>query len=183
MRCKQADPEDPTEVRFVFECDGTRYCFARKLTRRKSKKADAAVSYNEDYSCTREENGIWVPLLDNAKKKSMNEKAGELIGLDLNQFRQVIILPQGRFETLLTSGSAEKESILADLFHTNKWQQAVDKMVEELKTRKDEIERETQRINDGLNRLQIASVGELPEAVRAAEERMDTVLRANRRTI
>ena len=169
MRCKQADPEDPTEVRFVFECDGVRYCFARKLTRRKSRKADAPVSYNEDYSCTREENGIWVPLLDNAKKKSMNDKAEELIGLDLNQFRQVIILPQGRFETLLTSGSAEKESILADLFHTGRWQQAVDKMVEELKTRKDEIERETQRITDGLNRLQIASVGDLPEAVKAAE--------------
>ena len=118
MRCKQADPGDPTEVELVFESNGSRYRFGRKLTPRRSRKADAPVSFNEDFTCQKEVGGSWVPLLDNCKKKSMNAKAAELIGLDLDQFRQVIILPQGKFETLLTSRSEDKESILSSLFHT-----------------------------------------------------------------
>ena len=173
MRCKQADPEDPTEVEFVFESNGSRYRFGRKLILRKSRKADAAVSYNEDYYCQREEGGSWIPLLDNCKKKSMNAKAAELIGLDLDQFRQVIILPQGRFETLLTSKSEDKESILSSLFHTERWKTAVERMADELNGRKDAIAREDQTIRDGLNRLQVASVEELPAAVAEAERKAE----------
>lgn len=169
MRCKQADPGDPTEVEFVFENNGGRYRFGRKLTPRKSRKADTAVTYNEDFICQRETGGNWIPLLDNCKKKNMNAKAAELIGLDLNQFRQVIILPQGKFETLLTSNSEDKESILSSLFHTERWKTAVDRMADELNERRDAISREVQTIREGLERLQVSSAEELPAAVANAE--------------
>ena len=170
MRCKQADPGDPTEVEFVFESNGSRYRFGRKLTLRKSRKADTAVSFNEDFICQRETEGGWMPLLDNCKKKSMNAKAAELIGLDLEQFRQVIILPQGKFETLLTSKSEEKESILSSLFHTERWKTAVERMADELNGRKDAIAREDQTIREGLDRLAVPSVEALPAAVENAEK-------------
>lgn len=170
MRCKQADPGDPTEVEFVFETGGKRYCFARKLMPRKSRKADAEISYNEDYSCRVDAGGSWVPLLDNCKKKSMNAKAAELIGLDLEQFRQVIILPQGKFETLLTSKSEDKESILSSLFHTERWKTAVERMAEELNGRREAIAKESQTIQEGLDRLRLTSVAELPDAVTNAEK-------------
>lgn len=170
MRCKQADPGDPTEVELVFESNGSRYRFGRKLTPRRSRKADAPVSFNEDFTCQKEAGGSWVPLLDNCKKKSMNAKAAELIGLDLDQFRQVIILPQGKFETLLTSRSEDKESILSSLFHTERWKTAVERMAKELNERENGIAREIQTIREGLERLQAASVEALPEAVENAEK-------------
>lgn len=170
MRCKQADPGNPTEVEFVFESNGSRYRFGRKLTPRKSRKADAAISFNEDFICQRESDGNWIPLLDNCKKKNMNAKAAELIGLDLDQFRQVIILPQGKFETLLTSRSEDKESILSSLFHTERWKTAVEQMAKELNGRENEIAREVQAIREGLDRLLVASVEELPSAVEKAEK-------------
>ena len=170
MRCKQADPGDPTEVELVFESNGSRYRFGRKLTPRRSRKADAPVSFNEDFTCQKEAGGSWVPLLDNCKKKSMNAKAAELIGLDLDQFRQVIILPQGKFETLLTSRSEDKESILSSLFHTERWKTAVERMAKELNERENGIAREVQTIREGLERLQVASVEALPEAVENAEK-------------
>ena len=170
MRCKQANPEDPTEVEFVFESDGNRYRFGRKLTPRKSRKTDTAVSFNEDYTCQREADGSWIPLLDNCKKKNMNAKAAELIGLDLDQFRQVIILPQGKFETLLTSNSEDKESILSSLFHTERWKTAVERMADELNARRDDIAREAQTIREGLDRLQVSAVEELPAALENAEK-------------
>ncbi len=183
MRCKQAGPGDPTEVEFVFETEGRRSCFRRKLTpRRKHKrgkedglKEESAreagfqeESFNEDLSCCVLEAGSWVPLMDNCKKRSMNAKAAELIGLDLNQFRQVIILPQGKFETLLTSGSEDKESILSSLFHTERWKTAVERMAEELRARREEIDRESQTLQEGLKRLGIPSVAELPQAITQA---------------
>ena len=179
-RCRQARPEDPTEVDFIFECGGKRYRFSRKLTPRKSRKADAETTYNEDYSCGTESDGVWIPLLDNAKKKAMNAKAEELLGLNLNQFRQVIILPQGRFETLLTSGSEDKESILSSLFHTERWKTAVERMADELNSRRDEIARESQTIQEGLNRLQAGSVAELPEALKAAEQAAECAAEAEK---
>lgn len=171
MRCRQAGAGEPTEVEFVFESGGRRCCFGRKLTPRKSRKADGPVSYNEDYTCCAEEkDGTRVPLLDNAKKKSMNAKAEELIGLNLDQFRQVIILPQGRFETLLTSRSEEKENILSSLFRTGRWKTAVDRMNDEVNARRNGTERETQAIAEALKVLQVNTVEELPEAVRQAAE-------------
>lgn len=172
MRCKQADSGNPTEVDFVFESGGKKYRFARKLTPRKSRSANAEISYNEDFACQTDADGIWVPLLDNCKKKSMNAKAAELLGLDLNQFRQVIILPQGKFETLLTSKSEDKEGILSSLFHTQKWKATVDRMAEELNSRREAISREIQTIQDGLKRLDAATMEELPDAVNKVEADM-----------
>ena len=180
MRCKQADPGDPTEVEFVFESGGSRYRFGRKLIPRRSRKADTAVSYNEDFTCQREAGSSWIPLLDNCKKKSMNAKAAELIGLDLNQFRQVIILPQGKFETLLTSNSEDKESILSSLFHTERWKTAVDRMADELNGRKGAIDREDQTIREGLARLQASAVEELPAAAAEAEKEAEEAAAAEK---
>ena len=122
-----------------------------------------------------------MPLLDNCKKKSMNAKAAELIGLDLDQFRQVIILPQGKFETLLTSRSEDKESILSSLFHTERWKTAVERMAKELNERENGIAREVQTIREGLERLQAASVEALPEAVENAEKEAGEAAAAEKR--
>ena len=170
MRCKQAPAEEPTVVEFIFECDRQRYVFGRTLTPRRRRKEDAELTFNEDYSCVKVTDGVRVPLVDNAKKRSMNAKAEELIGLNLDQFRQVIILPQGKFETLLTSNSEDKEKLLSNLFHTERWKTAVDRMAEELNARKTGIDREMLAIREGLDRLQLSAVSELPEALAHAEE-------------
>lgn len=173
MRCRQADLSEPTEVEFIFECGGRRYRFRRTLVPRKSRKADAALTFNEEYSCAQWTGEGWSPLLDNAKKRSMNEKAAELVGLRPEQFRQVIILPQGKFETLLTSSSEDKEEILGSLFHTERWDRVVQTMADEVNARRSGIEREDQAVREGLNRLQAGSVEELPEKVKCAEQALE----------
>ena len=68
------------------------------------------------------EDGNYVPIFANPKKQNVSAKAEEIIGLNDEQFRQVVILPQGQFERFLVSDSAEKESILVSLFGADKWQ-------------------------------------------------------------
>ena len=48
-----------------------------------------------------------------------NQRVMELIGLDADQFRQVMVLPQGRFRELLLAPSQEREAIFQQLFQTH----------------------------------------------------------------
>ena len=174
MRCKQANPEDETEVEFIFENAGKRYRFERKLIRKREK---GEYKFEEKGECQVESDGKWIPLLDNWTKTRMNKKAEELIGFSLEQFRQVIILPQGRFETFLTSNSADKEAILSTIFHTERWAKAVEKMNEDLKLRGAEIKKEKQTKQDILNRWELSAIEELPEAVKKADQEATEAIR------
>ena len=61
------------------------------------------------------------PFSANMKKQLMKKYACEIIGLTYEQFRQVAILPQGKFERLLVAPSEEKEKILSTLFGADRW--------------------------------------------------------------
>nr|WP_269148122.1 hypothetical protein [Vibrio anguillarum] len=47
----------------------------------------------------------------------------ELVGLDVKQFRQVMVIPQGKFRELLTANSKEREQIFGQLFQTHIYSQ------------------------------------------------------------
>lgn len=135
MRCKYADENVPTYVRFEFENNGHYFVFERKIEKKR-------VNYQKSYNVMqRDANGEWQVLFDNTKESDINKKAVEIIGLEYSQFIQVIILPQGKFEEFLVSSSEDKANILTSIFGEEKWQviakliydKAYDR-VEELKT-------------------------------------------------
>ncbi len=134
LRCNRADSKDDTFVRFKFEEKGNIYIFERRFVFKKTKfsKEQNALKLNSE--------GIFVPLFENCKEKDMTAKAEEIIGLNYEQFRQVILLPQGKFEKLLTSSSSEKEEILVNIFGAEKWQGIAEKYFERAKARKDELD-------------------------------------------
>lgn len=121
MRCKLAAPTDETVVEFTFETNGKCYRFLRSLRYGRKNLIDS-------HNCMVLQDGNYVPLFENPKLKNVNQKAEELVGLTHEQFRQVIILPQGQFEKLLTSDSVEKEKILVSLFRAEKWQNIAEEM-------------------------------------------------------
>ncbi|HEV7721065.1 MAG TPA: SbcC/MukB-like Walker B domain-containing protein, partial [Iamia sp.] len=44
------------------------------------------------------------------------------LGLDVDEFRRVVLLPQGRFEQVLRASSAEREALLANIFGTHRFE-------------------------------------------------------------
>lgn len=115
MRCKLAENHQETLTEFTFDNGGKRYRFTRSLKYGRKK-------LNDFHNCMVLEDGVYVPIFENPKATNVNKKAEEIIGLTYDQFRQVIILPQGQFERLLVSDSSEKEKILVSLFHADHWQ-------------------------------------------------------------
>ena len=119
MRCNRCRPEDDTFIEFVFEAGGNIYKFERRLTRKRVNLSETQNIYRMD------ENGQFEPVREKLNKSDMPGIAEELIGLNYDQFTQVIILPQGKFERFLESDSGQKGEILSEIFNTGRWAQAV----------------------------------------------------------
>lgn len=163
MRCTNAAFEQTTYVKFEFENNGEYFLFERRLER---KRKNLSASYNV---MQRDEDGSWKPLLENAREKALNEKAVEIIGLEYEQFRQVIVLPQGQFEKLLTSNSDEKEKILTSIFGEDKWQAIAEQLYNEAVGRKEQLKGTREKIQNSLKEEQCDSLSELREKIAQKE--------------
>ncbi len=139
MRCKLADKQDETLVEYIFEVNGERYCFTRSLKYGRK-------NLNDFHNCMIYRDGVYVPLFENPKATVVNQKAQELIGLNYDQFRQVVMLPQGQFEKLLVSDSAEKEKILVKLFHADRWQSIAEEIGRRVNARDNALKLQRQQI-------------------------------------
>src|SRR5699024_2212031 len=92
-------------------------------------------------------NNRFVPVVDRQINTEVNQKVEELVGLTENQFKQIIMLPQGEFRKLLTSDTENKEAILRRLFETERYQAMHQNMKEKIDTKKEELNASKQRLS------------------------------------
>lgn len=167
MRCTNAPFDAATFVKFEFENNREYYLFERRLER---KRKNLSAAYNVS---RKGGDGIWHPLMENAKEKDVNAKAAELIGLEYEQFRQVIVLPQGQFERLLTSNSDEKEKILTSIFGEDKWQVIAEHFYDKAESRRNELKGVQEKIKNSLAEENCDSLSQLESALTQKKERAE----------
>lgn len=158
-RCNQAEKSTPTEVSFTFSIQNRKYQFTRRLVP-KRKNLSAEYSAGEI-----DENGVLIPFFENPKKDDLTSKAVELIGLTKEQFRQVVLLPQGQFERFLTASSTEKESILKKIFEADKWDAYAQKFFTAANNRKTALESEKTAVIQSLAEEGAATLSDLDEKI------------------
>ena len=164
MRCKNAPDDLATYVKFEFENNGNYYVFERRLEK---KRVNIHKSVN---AMQKDANGQWQVLFENPKETDLNKKAVEILGLEYSQFVQVIILPQGKFEELLTSTSEEKEKILTSIFGEDKWQIIADKIYEKASKKKEDLKEIKNATQNSLNEENCASIEELGDLIAGRKE-------------
>lgn len=118
---------------------------------------------------------------DEYELKESNIKAGakyveSLLGVNINQFRQLFILPQGEFKKFLFSKSLDKQPILRTLFNTKRFEQLKDKLSEEIKNEKHQIELRTQKIEQLWKSLEDFSDSTLIETKKLPSIQTDKLL-------
>jgi len=146
LRCSHCDPKADTYVKFVFEEKGTRYSFERRLAKKTKNLSE------EFHALIIDKDGATIKTLsENCKAKEMTKIAEELIGLSFDQFRQVIILPQGKFEKLLTSDSKDKEAILAQIFNAGKWKAIADRYYEKAESERKRLNEIKTKVDNSLD--------------------------------
>ena len=117
LRCKYADEKTPTFVELEFEVHGVRYTVRRNPEYQRPKargegmtteKADATLTYPDDRP----------PV---TKAKEVTAAVQEIIGLDYNQFSQIVLIAQGQFTKLLNASTEERSRIFRKLFRTQRY--------------------------------------------------------------
>ena len=168
MRCKLAEKQDETLAEFIFDSDGKRYRFTRAM-KYKTK------NLNKYHKCALWDGEEFVPLAE--KQEEVNQKARELVGLTYDQFRQVIILPQGQFEKFLTSESREKEAILVTMFNVQQWGRIAGEINERVNRRAEVLAREQADITARLRHYGCESLESLGEKKEQLTESLEGLSR------
>lgn len=168
-RCNQASDDLDTYVAFTFSSRGKKYLFKRGLTK-KRKNLSAFYEAGEIL-----DDGKEIPFFENPKKDSLNQKAEEIIGLSKEQFRQVILLPQGQFERFLLADSRDKEEILTKIFGTERWAKYAERCFAAADKRKKEFEQRISKINIALSEENTQSLDELSDLIHALKEELSKV--------
>ena len=154
-RCTQAPDELETFVSFTFSSHGKKYVFTRRYAKKRT-------NYSESYGGGEiDGDGNVVPFFENPKQADLTNKAVELVGLTKDQFRQVVLLPQGQFERFLTASSGEKEEILEKIFSVEKWKRYADKFFENASERKAALENERDEVKASLDEEGLADLDAL----------------------
>ncbi|MEE3453476.1 SMC family ATPase [Dialister sp.] len=118
MRSDYATGAQKTEVIFDFEIGGKMYRASRSPEQMLNKKrGEGLKKVTMQASLSELENGKEVRTVT----KNVEDASSRLLGLNANQFCQVILLPQGDFRKLLVAKAEEREAILKQLFKTQRF--------------------------------------------------------------
>ena len=168
MRCDSAPDDTPTLVDFVFRLRGKQYRFRRSI-RVHFVRGSGRRETREEHTCWKWQNGEWE-LWESGSETQIRRCAEELLGLNPEQFSQVVVLPQGDFLRLLRANSNEKAGMLRTLFSMNEWL----RIQEALKERSKGLEKQTAQADAARDALlrqeQVETLEALLEKCRRLEE-------------
>ena len=127
MISQYALPGERTRVTFVFRIGKEQYRVVRSPEQNKyKKKVSEDGSVEMELLKTKELASVSLTLPDGTeypgKKKDIDERIREIIGIDGNQFTQIAMLAQGDFLKLLHADSKERRQIFADIFDTRMYE-------------------------------------------------------------
>src|SRR5699024_8360279 len=88
-----------------------------------------------------------------------------LLGLSYEQFRQIVLLPQGEFRKLLLSNSREKEEIFRNIFGTDTIQNFQESLRMKARDLNKAYEEYGTRLDQSLANIEVEGDKELAEAV------------------
>ena len=143
LRSDFAADDVQTEVELVFAVRGQTYRICRQprqLRRKKSGEGVTEVAAKAELSYTDAAGEKWAFT----KTAEISEKIREILGLGADQFKQIMMLPQGEFRKLLTADSKERETILRDIFDAARYLQ----LQLSLKQESDRLEKEIKEIKE-----------------------------------
>lgn len=95
---------------------------------------------DEDGQTIRTETGI----------RNITEQVTELLGLDAEQFMQVILLPQNKFQKFLMANSTERKPLLQKIFGTGLYARVAEHLKNSAKEMKEDADKTQQKINVAL---------------------------------
>ncbi|MEH6570712.1 MAG: SMC family ATPase, partial [Halioglobus sp.] len=143
MRCQQSEADLLTEITFEFRLAGNSYRIIRSPDQERPKKTGSGFTTHKTradlYKLGPDGEAQSGELLVEKKVSEATEYIREITGLNAEQFRQVMVLPQGQFRKLLLADSKDKQKIFQSLFQTSVYSRIEDQLKEDSKEVRDAV--------------------------------------------
>ena len=122
LRSDQADAETAPRVVLDATLAGRRFRIERSPAWARPKRRGSGTTPQQASVVISERiDGGWVPL--STRLDETGHLVTALVGMNLTQFTQVAMLPQGRFQAFLRSSSEDRHRLLQQLFRTERFEQ------------------------------------------------------------
>ncbi|MFA1625813.1 AAA family ATPase [Rhizobium mongolense] len=140
LRSDHADPGVPTEVEFVFDIADKRYVLRRRPEQTRPKQRGDGETRDIHEAWLFDATGLSLEDITDAnpgqvivEKKTgpVKEAVVQLLGYGAEQFRQIVLLPQGKFETFMAAKTDKRLEILRELFDVSMYRRMAAKFKED----------------------------------------------------
>lgn len=179
MRCDASDTTVLTEVSLVFSLGAAQYRVRRvPAQERPMVRGDGTTRQVAEAQLWQLDGSDEGKLLVSKSVNDATNTIKELIGLDIDQFRQVMVLPQGKFRELLLADSRDREKIFSQLFQTGIYR----RIEERLKTRaagiRQDVERHQNQIRGILQAAEVNTEAQISTELSELKPALDEALNA-----
>ena len=134
LRSDFAEPTSRTEVEFWFSLKGKEYYIKRSPQYfRKKQRGEGQTESKAEAELIYEGKTV-------SGTKEVTRQVEEILGITSEQFKQLVMIPQGEFKKLLTSDSGKKEEIFRKIFGTKVFSDIQQNIKKEANSLKNSIE-------------------------------------------
>ena len=129
LRSDYCEPSDPTFVELEFSVGTERYRVRRTPSYEKPKlRGEGVTTAAATAQLARRVGDDWEGM--SARAGDVGRDLDEIVGLSKNQFLQVILLAQNRFQQFLRANNDERQAVLRTLFSSQRFEQ-IEKALDE----------------------------------------------------
>jgi exonuclease SbcC len=162
LRSDHADAATRTEVRCELTLAGERLLVIRRPEQQRPKKrGEGWTTEQAKLTVQRMTDGGWEPVSTRIDEGS--EHLRLRLGLDVHQFCQVVLLPQGDFARFLRAEPEHRAELLRTLFDVDRFARAEEWLAEERATAQHRIAGHRSRLSTLLARVAQIAEAEVPE--------------------
>ncbi|NQZ30262.1 MAG: SMC family ATPase [Oceanospirillaceae bacterium] len=171
MRCDNAASDVLSAVEMHFSIGSAHYKIRRvpEQWRPKAKGDGFTKQSGEAQLWQVDENGTQLRIVVSQKVTEATREIEQLTGLNVEQFRQVMVLPQGQFRKLLMADSKDREAIFSKLFSTHIYKRIENQLKDQALLLKREVGDLIRLQQDVLSNNALESVAQLDEKMAAVE--------------
>ncbi len=170
MRSDYATDTEVTEVTFDFAVGQSLYRVRRSPKQWVARKRGSGLTENGESACLCriDEDRQEVAALAE-KTQKVTAEVQRILGFRSDQFRQVVLLPQGDFRRLLLADSGERQEIMQTLFQTEYYSDVEQRLKEAAKTWAERYAEMDAKMQELQTLAGVESMSELKERTEADE--------------
>ncbi|MDD6771822.1 AAA family ATPase [Inconstantimicrobium porci] len=171
VRSDYADETMDTYVDLIFEVKNQRYRIKRNPEYlRKKLKGEGTLKVRDKVELVMPDKTVFT------KKTDVNNKIKEILGIDKDQFKQIVMLPQGEFKKMLESSSEEKEKIFRKVFNTEKFNNIQEYLKNKSKSMYVDIKSMVEQRNTNISNIECDEDSKLYELINREDKDVDFII-------